>query len=241
VIQVIKSDYWRASRTHLFGFLFALPLWVGYELLALRMNDGWGGEYRTGTDYLLKKSFELFSLPPWLFSVAILTCLTVFFFQNKKKLSLPRRKPFYFGLMFLESMLYGSLLGLAVGSFMTIFLSQRLVINEQRIRDLIINLGSGVYEELIFRLVLLSLLVLAFRKLMKTHQFIIYFNAIIISSLLFSIYHYMDIFLEPFTTQSFVFRFLAGILFALIFMFRGYGIAAYSHSFYNIFLFFRSS
>lgn len=240
MIQAIKSDYWRASRTHIFGFLFALPLWVGYELLTLRINHGWGGEYRTGTDYLLKKGFELISLPPWLLCVAILTCLTVFFFRNKKKLNLPKRKPFYFGIMFLESMLYGSLLGLAVGSFMTIFLSERIAINEERVRELIINLGSGVYEELIFRLILLTLLVVAFKKLMRGHQFIVYLNAIIISSLLFSLYHYMDIFSEPYTTQSFVFRFLAGVLFSVIFIFRGYGIAAYSHSFYNIFLLFRS-
>lgn len=219
-----------------------MPLWVIYEILTLQINDGWGGVYRTGTDYLLRNSFGQLDWPSWMLDILFLTCLTVFLFLNKNQLKLPKRKPTYFGLMFLESTLYGSVLGLIVGSVAGIFLNQGTIqIREDRIHDLIINLGSGVYEELVFRLFLIALLVVALRKLFKANEVMTYSGAIIISSVVFAFYHYLDFFSEPFATHSFVFRFFAGVLFSLIFIFRGYGIAAYTHSLYNIFLMFRST
>lgn len=144
--------------------------------------------------------------------------------------------------MFLESTLYGSVLGLMVGSIIGVFLNQHLIhVRVESVRNLILNLGSGVYEELIFRLFLIALLVVAFRKLFKLNDVIIYFGAMIISSLIFSFYHYLALFSEPFEVRSFLFRFFAGMIFSVIFVFRGYGIVAYTHTLYNIFLMFRST
>ena len=62
---------------------------------------------------------------------------------------------------------------------------------------------------------------------------------IITSSVLFSGFHYLGVFGEPFGWDSFVFRFMAGVVFSGVYLLRGYGIGVYSHTFYNIFLLFR--
>jgi hypothetical protein len=55
----------------------------------------------------------------------------------------------------------------------------------------------------------------------------------------FAYFHYLDFFSETLAWNSFVFRLFAGTAFSLIFIFRGLGIAAYTHSLYNVFLMFR--
>ena len=39
---------------------------------------------------------------------------------------------------------------------------------------------------------------------------------------------------EPFTTPVFLFRFLAGVSLAALFVFRGLGVCVYTHAFYNV-------
>jgi hypothetical protein len=106
--------------------------------------------------------------------------------------------------------------------------------------DLLTGIGAGIYEELIFRLVLISLSMMFFETVLgvpKTKAIII---SVVISSLLFSLHHHF-VFLngqfaraEIFTATRFAFRTIAGVFFAIIFAVRGFGIAAGTHAFYDI-------
>ena len=141
--------------------------------------------------------------------------------------------------MFLESLIYGSLLGLAVGSLTGVLLTpQDISFNQSKINSLVLNLGAGIYEEFVFRFLLITGIFWIFKKAL-INKFVIYSGAFLVSSLLFSFFHYLEPFNEPFQVNSFLFRFIAGSVFSIIFIFRGYGIAAYSHSLYNILLMFR--
>ena len=96
-------------------------------------------------------------------------------------------------------------------------------------------LGAGVYEELLFRLMLLSFLVVVVRAMGASPKTAVV-SAVVASSLLFSAAHYD--FLVPmgdeFRIFSFVFRFIAGVVFALLFLKRGFGIAAGTHALYDL-------
>ena len=54
------------------------------------------------------------------------------------------------------------------------------------------------------------------------------------SSLLFAAAHYVGPYGDPLQWRSFLFRTLAGIFFAVVFLYRGFGIAAGSHAAYDI-------
>ena len=58
--------------------------------------------------------------------------------------------------------------------------------------------------------------------------------AVLISSALFSCAHYLGS--EPFHIVSFTYRFLAGMLFCALFWFRGFAVAVYTHTIYDIYV-----
>ncbi len=115
---------------------------------------------------------------------------------------------------------------------------------EPAIRSLLANLvtgtGAGIYEELVFRLILICLLMLLFQDVLRlTHNSSIVLS-VLISAALFSAYHHVDFFsgqpnvTDPFNFTKFAFRTMAGVYFALLYAIRGFGITAGTHASYNI-------
>jgi hypothetical protein len=95
--------------------------------------------------------------------------------------------------------------------------------------------GAGVYEEALFRLLLLPP-VSACAKRLGAHRGVRIGCAVILTSVLFSAAHYVGPHGEAFEAFSFAFRCTAGAFFALVFVYRGFGIAAGSHALYDIFV-----
>lgn len=100
-------------------------------------------------------------------------------------------------------------------------------------------LGAGVYEELLFRLILLSLTigVLGLLRLARPWNLI---AAVLLTSVAFALAHYVGRHGEALALGqmtfwfSFLFRLLAGVFFSVLFLCRGFGIAAGSHAMYDI-------
>jgi membrane protease YdiL (CAAX protease family) len=97
--------------------------------------------------------------------------------------------------------------------------------------------GAGIYEELLFRLFLLSSLVGVLQMAGESPR-ASWIGAIAISSVLFSGAHFHVVTPggDPFTWFSFLFRALAGAFFCLLFVFRGFGITVGTHALYDIFV-----
>ena len=119
----------------------------------------------------------------------------------------------------------------------------------------VLSLGAGVYEELVFRLmafVLLSLLLIDLLKMERKRAGIL---IIVLSAVLFSLYHnfrldrlaYHTLTLhwsqltaanllttDPFSFGAFVFRTAAGVYFGVLFLSRGFGITVGTHAIYDL-------
>ena len=93
--------------------------------------------------------------------------------------------------------------------------------------------GAGLYEELLFRLLMLPIAVVGLERL-GCSRLAAGAWAILLSSLLFSAAHYVGPLGDTFGIYSFTFRFVAGVFFAVLFLVRGFGIAAGSHFFYDL-------
>lgn len=105
--------------------------------------------------------------------------------------------------------------------------------------DTITAIGAGIYEELVFRLILICALMMLFQDMLRLHQKNSIVLSVLISAALFSAYHYIDFRTgeldgDPFELTSFAFRTMAGVYFAVLFAVRGFGIAAGTHAFYDI-------
>jgi membrane protease YdiL (CAAX protease family) len=93
--------------------------------------------------------------------------------------------------------------------------------------------GAGIYEEVLFRLILLPLAAGGLKLCgLTTRQSIV--GAVLATSLFFSAAHYVGPLGQTLELSTFIFRFLAGTFFAALFVYRGFGIAAASHAFYDI-------
>ena len=97
---------------------------------------------------------------------------------------------------------------------------------------LILCLGAGIYEELVFRLILLTVLTLLVKDLLKFPKGSVAPLVVLLSAVVFSGYHYLGS--EPFLWRTFAFRTVAGIYFGLLFLMRGFGVTAATHAAYDI-------
>lgn len=106
--------------------------------------------------------------------------------------------------------------------------------------DIVTGIGAGIYEELIFRLVLICILMIIFQDVLRIEYRRSIILSVIVSAVLFSGHHHI-VFLngqfaasEPFELVRFTFRMIAGVYFAVLFAVRGFGITAGTHAFYDI-------
>lgn len=99
--------------------------------------------------------------------------------------------------------------------------------------ELLLCVGAGIYEELVFRLIIITLLSLLFVDIMRMRQVIGIALTVIVSSLLFAAHHYYPVGRDPMTAASFAFRAAAGAYLAAVYVFRGFGLAVGSHVVYD--------
>ena len=62
--------------------------------------------------------------------------------------------------------------------------------------------------------------------------------SVLVSALIFSLFHYVGPNGDNFGIPSFLFRFLAGIFFSGLYVLRGFGITAWTHALYDVYLLF---
>jgi membrane protease YdiL (CAAX protease family) len=57
---------------------------------------------------------------------------------------------------------------------------------------------------------------------------------ILVSAILFSAFHHIGQYGETYTSEVFVFRFLAGVIFGLLYVWRGLAVVCWSHALYDV-------
>lgn len=238
--------YLRTSRSLTYSLLFAIPLLVTYELGAMLLAADGGSSLRNGADVLLRTLLAPAGIEGTLPFTALLlgvAVLLVVVEQRRTRIRL-RLSPFLG--MTVESVVYALLLGALIGG-LTQWLLQgvglvRLTVGTSPIAALstreaiVLSLGAGLYEELLFRVLLVGGLFAVFRSSGLERRQAGLFSAVL-AALVFSAFHYVGPYGDPWALPSFLFRFLAGLAFSVLFLLRGFGITAWTHALYDIFLF----
>ncbi len=102
--------------------------------------------------------------------------------------------------------------------------------------QLMISLGAGIYEELLFRVILVSGLAWIARRVLGWRTATAGLFAVAAGALIFSAFHYIGPYGDRFQLGSFTFRAVAGVLFSGLYLLRGFGITAWTHALYDVFL-----
>jgi membrane protease YdiL (CAAX protease family) len=226
--------YLEHSRELSTSLVLVIPLFFFYQVGILLT-----GGLRNGVDFvtdlvLLASGGNILGYVG--FNVVVLLGFLLALNTLRKKGMHPRLIPW----MLLESTVYALLLGSVVVSIIqTIGLGGLLAAGADATKPqemsflgkLVMSAGAGLYEEIVFRLFLMGGLFLAATKILGLSRFVGAILAILASSVLFSAAHHIA---EPFTMSAFTFRVFAGVLFAVIYQWRGLAIAAYTHALYDV-------
>lgn len=108
---------------------------------------------------------------------------------------------------------------------------------ETLIRQALIAVGAGVYEEFIFRMVLISLLMLLLVDVFALRKDVMTVLAVLVAAVLFGLCHFKVLSgAEDFAAGKFVFLATAGVLWGCLFIFRGFAIAVGAHIVWDLFV-----
>jgi hypothetical protein len=143
--------------------------------------------------------------------------------------------------VFIESGIYALTMGSLIVFVMTrVFgISPRLaggVAAQSFGTRIVMSLGAGVYEETVFRLGIMAGLTALLERGIGLRRWIAAAIGLAISSVLFSAMHHIPPYGDPFSIGVFTFRVLAGACFGLLFWFRGFAIAVYTHALYDLYV-----
>jgi membrane protease YdiL (CAAX protease family) len=225
--------YAETTRTPFVAALLVFPVYFLYQL-GLSLTPG----IRNGADFITDLLLMLRRWQPealWGLAVAIVVAYGVLLWRFRKKKGF---SPSLFGLVALEGAAQGILMFVLVNQVMRAVLLGGDSGRDYPLHvDVILSLGAGFHEELVFRVLLFGGIVWIGRRLLKEETLWLVLAAAVVSSLIFSAIHYVGPLGDPLHLGSFVFRFLAGCYFAAVYRFRGFAVAVYTHAIYDIGIF----
>lgn len=228
---MIKS-YIRASRNPFYSFILVIPLFVLYEILITLINFNLPFQVRNGADVLLRRLlFFSGAYSEFILIGVLLMCASLFWWKGSQLLKNERLEYRIPIIMILESFVYALCIYVSF-----IKLPEILVIGQETIsiiETLTLAIGAGIFEEILFRLILFAGVMVLLTKMFQLEKSGAFIISLIFSSVLFSLFHYLGSFGDPFHWQSFLQRSLAGGILCGIYFFRGFGICAFCHVFYN--------
>jgi membrane protease YdiL (CAAX protease family) len=226
------ETYWIESRQPLASLVFIAPWLAVYEVGVLVL----GPRAINGADLWLRKFLEILGFGQYFLLPALTVCLLLAWHHLTRR-SWRLSRGVLYG-MSGESLLLALLLWF-LAKFQSTFqqmLFGNAHVSPSAIRDTlgvaIGYLGAGIYEELLFRLILLTALTWLLRRLGLTERPATAL-AVVLSSALFALAHHLGANGEPFNIPVFLFRCSAGGFFAILFLYRGFGITAGTHAGYD--------
>lgn len=217
-------DYFTLSRTLAASYVFIVPLFALYQAGLINYDEA-----RNGTESIWS---ELFFRLNWVggvvLNLAMLGLLLLAIHRTREK---RQDLPGMYAWMFFESTLWASALYVIAVLFPNAGLSL-----DPLLGDLTAAIGAGIYEEALFRFVLMGGMIFIFCNWMGAPTRWIVPFAAIASALLFSYAHHeaSGIGTEPWHWGNFTLRALLGTLLGAIYWVRGLGIVVYTHALYNV-------
>lgn len=242
-----KADhYFACSRRPLHVLIFLLPLIIFYELgsLGLLGNDNRVGAIRA--ERMLELLFDTFGLTAvHLPAIAIVVVLAIAHLasQDNWRIRLP-----VLGGMLLESIIWTLPLLILGQIVMRLFGAPGQPLVESAaaagvdghtlasiplMSRLTVSIGAGLYEELLFRMVGIALVHFVLHDLIGMKKNPAAVGAIVVSAVVFALYHDLSPAGSFDLARAALFVF-AGLVFGVLYLVRGFGIAVGTHAAYDI-------
>ncbi|HVP12603.1 MAG TPA: CPBP family glutamic-type intramembrane protease [Phycisphaerae bacterium] len=236
--ELLSDNYWDVTHRPLQCLVFLLPLVLAYEIGMALLHGQTPIEEQPGlaARQLLQWFFSLFGVKGlYLPGIAVVVVLLIW--------QIVSDYPWRFSWHYLVGMAGESIL-LAMPLLLLNELIRRssalsgvLVPGTSAFDNLLLSVGAGIYEELVFRLIIVTLLTVLLIDIGGLKQTPGIALTVILSSLMFAAHHYAPVGADGWSSSEFAFRAAAGAYLAAVFVVRGFGLAVGCHVFYDIIAF----
>jgi len=227
-----NSNYWKETHTPLYSFIFTLPLFLIYEIGIFSIAASDLPLLRNGADVIMRQLMEMIGVfGTYGFSGSFLIGFVVAFLRQKKKLMSTAIRGEYLLTMLFESIGWAIVLTIVMIWFPILLMNGK---DGRLIQQVVLAIGAGIYEEFVFRVILITGLAAVLEFIFQWGQTAKKMGAVILAAMLFSGFHFVGSFGEPPSMYIFFVRMVAGIVLGSIYVFRGFGVAAYTHTIYDL-------
>jgi uncharacterized membrane protein YvlD (DUF360 family) len=225
------GGYLRLSRSWPMSLLFIAPLVLLYEIGAAALNVD-----IASAAHIMKGPLTIFGSNSAIIFHGIILALVVM--AVVRLMTRDELKLSAFPFMFLESCIYGFLLGPLTIWLMKSFspLAAAALQPQGFAANMVVAAGAGVYEEILFRGILIGVLFYVLADVAHMKPVAAGVISIIVSASVFSAIHFLNP-AEQLSGVAFVFRLVAALILTGIYFARGLGIACYTHAIYDMIVF----
>lgn len=215
-------------------------------MLAALSPPGPEGGIRNGADVILQQlSSRVAGTRGPLLLLVCLVAAGLWFVLRDWRANRRDLRPTVFGLMLAEAIGLALVFGVVVSAATSGLVRPAALLTQTPVATLgfgarlMLSLGAGLYEELLFRVLLVGSLAWLGRRWLGWRPLIAGLVAVLVGAVIFSLFHYVGPYGDPFQLYSFVFRTIAGLAFSALYLLRGFGITAWTHAMYDAFLLLR--
>ena len=238
-LPLAQGGYFMYSAQPLHILLFVLPVLIVYELGSTGIIGGGGVSAKLEAQDMLVRFFNLFGvLGLHLPAIALVVILLVQHLLSKASWKI---QPAVLLAMIAESAFLTVpliVLGVLVEPLVPMMMSQPEIVSSPALNDtlqrIFLAIGAGLYEEMLFRLMLIALLHFIFVDALGFKHKTGIIIAVVLSSLAFAWHHNEVVSPTGINWRLAIFYTLAGAYFAMLFIARGFGIAVGAHLMYDL-------
>jgi len=226
------GNYWRFSRSAYYSVVSALPLLVVYEILVIMTQSRYWG-IRNAADMWIRTFLMAFDLRAQHLTFVMIGIAFALIPVAKTRSYGVKLKANFFLLMLAEAFTYSLVLGGVLQSILRLSGLAAGGPGNGALQNFALSLGAGLFEEIIFRVLLLNLLFFLLNYIFK-NKVTTAVISVLAASFLFSLSHYIGSMADSWELYSFMFRWIAGMIFTVLYFMRGFAITAYTHALYDI-------
>ncbi len=231
--------YFATRADPLTQLYLVLPLFIVYHLgVVAQVERGPDGSYRwvgNGVDFLTGTALSLAGGNVFVYAagavVVTLVLLALILWRRRDETLHPKM----FVPLLTESALYAVLAAGAIG-YVVDAVGLGVLDGKGFAAQVVSSCGAGLHEELVFRMGLFHGGAYLLAKRVQ-RPWLAWVGVGLASSFLFSAVHYVGPLGDRFSLASFAFRFFLGCVFAVLYRARGFAVAAWTHSLYDILYF----
>jgi Type II CAAX prenyl endopeptidase Rce1-like len=229
-------NYFSATRHPWASLLFLAPLLAAYEGGVLWLGGDQAARLRNGADAWMRWGLDVFGAGHVLAAplIVLLVLLAWTWWRWADRPDDP--VTLFFGTAF-ESCFFAFLLWQFSRNFGPIVdrlgITLQITVQAPPLTHILTFIGAGIYEEVLFRLGLFAGLY-GLLRVVRLPKVAAVMLAAAAAAAAFAAAHHIGPYGEPVRADYFLFRALAGLYFTLLFVLRGFGIAAGAHAGYDV-------